>query len=218
MDSVNNSKQKSEKDNVIKFTNVIGYNRAEGLMELKNKRIAISASIISIAVLVTIANSKLLSQKESHGRMIASVHETLTSSNSQWYQSLSKKLAKEPQRGLASIGKTPSPMDQLRFGFLEGKYALRFEEGSLAEIEFYKSSDMKPRIIANKEEFLNDYKDLLKLPYNSVEKLTEYNVEGVKEEVYALKGEDKKVMAKAYFGLDQESGRFLSLKIERNTP
>src|SRR5262249_26214153 len=140
-------------DNVLQFRNSNGYRRAKMKLELNQKKVAITASIVSIAFIVALLNQQLL-KSQNGGRGIASVQDS-SMVNVSWQYDLAKKLAKETRRDLASLGSRPNEMDQLRFGVLEGKYALHFEQGALSLIEFSeKESGERPKYIEDKEAFL----------------------------------------------------------------
>lgn len=201
-------------DNVLQFRNSNGYRRAKMKLEVTQKKVAITASIVSIAFIVALINQQLLKSQTS-GRGIASVQDSAGISMA-WQYDLAKKLSRETRRDLASLGSRPNEMDQLRFGVLEGKYALHFDQGSLALIEFSeKESGERPKYIEDKEAFLKNYKNLFKVAFKDVKRTaTDTSNSETKQDTFELLDEYNKVMAKASFVSDQY-GRVLSMKMDR---
>lgn len=220
MSEFNNPNRNSEKklDNVILLKNPIGIRRASMKLQLNQKKVAIAASIVSIAFIVSLANQNLLSKNDSnYGRGIAS---TGSNSDFQWQYDLAQRLSKEVKHDLASLGTRPNEVDQLRFGLLEGKYALRFENGGLKEIEFIEQdSEVKPKYIGDKENFIANNKNLLKVTFKEIKKAETRNVANALAnnetiEVYEMLDDHNKVQSRAEFKNDT-LGRMLSFKVEQ---
>lgn len=116
-------------------------------LDLEHAKIAIPASLLSIVIIVTLANSKLLTTPEvvqsremaSEGmtvlepsRGIASVPAGTSQSEDELVQSMSQKSLGEA----AAIGRAPSALEKLSLETLEGKYAIRMTSAQkISEIE-----------------------------------------------------------------------------------
>jgi len=144
--------------------------------DLEHAKIAVSTSLLSIVILVTLANNNLMTSinpelvpmdeavSGSRGsRGIASVPggNQVASALPEDPQ-LIKNLAQRGLGPLASVGQTPSALDRLAFGFFEGKYAVRLHAGKIREIEFSSESNVSDaKEVANPLRFLENQRDLL---------------------------------------------------------
>ena len=183
------------------------------------KRIYAFASLASILVLVTVANLTIWSHSDSRGislggRGIASIEggDMVKAQTLEEARSIYHKMEQEG-RSPASIGETPSLVDQLRFGVLEGKYALRMKNGKLMEIEFVDTEQTadRPKYISQPETFLKEYASLLPVGYDTVEKTTETRSPSAVHQIFSLKKGDQ-IQATVDFQHD-EFGRMISMKI-----
>ncbi len=138
--------------------------------DLEQKKVLVSASLFSIVLVATLANRTLLShsiapsassQNESRG--LASVdNELITKPQTLIIQELSKSTERQP----ASLGRTPTAEEKLRFGLLEGKYMIRFSKGKITQIQFH--DDMQsgvPKYVESPKSFLESHRDLLAVPF-----------------------------------------------------
>ncbi len=208
----NADKKMDSNNNVVMLKNPNGFRRARMRLELNQKKVAITASIISISFIVALTNQQLLNNQNT-SRTIASA----SLGDQSWQFDLAQKLANDTKRDIASVGTKPNEIDQLRFGFLEGKYSLRFEEGGLKEIQFSdKESGDRPKYIEDKEAFLNSNKNLFKVGYRQIKKAESRDVANQTDssnvEVYDMIDEHNKIIAKAEFYTDT-SGRLMTFKM-----
>lgn len=189
--------------------------------ELEKKQVALSISLVSVLVIVAVANSNFLNSKKpslDSSRSIASVDSqtSLHSRNIEWEGRLIDQLEKMNFRGTASLSQKPSQKDKLQFGVLEGKYFLGYNSGKLNEIRFSPSQQgSDPKYINNRLQFIKDYKDLLALQFDEIEKKAmKIKVDEKSEpyeEHYKLLNENASV-AEVAFRLDKY-GRFLGMKV-----
>ena len=118
-------------------------------------------------------------------------------------------------KATTTFGKKPSIFDKFRFGFLEGKYSVRLDEGKLAEIEFALSviHGDRPKYITDKEEFFIEYQDLFDLKdyKRSVIKNTISTTEEIVE-TYELLNSTSVALAEVQFQTDV-FGRLLRMKV-----
>jgi hypothetical protein len=126
-------------------------------------------------------------------------------------QSLARKLSKLSSRDIASVGRMPSFEDRLRFGYLEGKYALRMNSGKIQEIEFASAPDA-PKYLNDRVQFLTLYKDLLPVDFEQARNVGREVMPKKIHETYQLVQNDR-VEAEVRFELDLY-GRLLSMKVE----
>lgn len=124
-------------------------------LDLEQAKIAIPASLLSIVVVVTLANSKLLNSPDviesrdlaSQGvtiapsRGIASIPAGTTESEDELVKTMSAKTLSE----ISSVGRKPSALEKLSLETLEGKYAIRMSEAQkISEIEIAQDQVSNP--------------------------------------------------------------------------
>ncbi len=220
-------KNKEAQGKVIQFPGVTA-ERATLVAEEKalrtsnmKKPIMALASTVLIATVVNYfvpQTSKTASEQmamNSHGvqtRSLASLGDagrTLRDPN--FEKNLAQKLSKLSSRDIASVGRVPTYEDRLRFGYLEGKYALRMNDGKLSEIEFSQGPDA-PKYLNDRAEFLTTYKDLMPVEFESTKSISREILPKMIHETYQLVSNDK-VTAEVRFELDLY-GRLISMKVE----
>lgn len=189
--------------------------------EIEKKRLLLSGSIVSLLFIASIINTSLLngpanSTDRSAGRSIASVDGSAHFQRDEDYErKLARQLSQHSARAPASLGTPPSAVDKLRFGFLEGKYAVRFANGKVREIEFTDSANAsdEPRYLTDRAKFLSEYKGLLSVPFATAKSQTR-EIENKKvHETYKLFGDGLRPVGVAIFEMDIY-GRLLSMKVE----
>ena len=119
----------------------------------------ISASILVVLTIAIGINSTLFSpsgqyvaeNEKAGSRSIASINPIFKVS---WEKKAFEVLKSSKERDLANIGKQPSAFDKLAFGILEGKYAIRLEEGKIAEIKFAAENNNKPKHMKDRKAFV----------------------------------------------------------------
>jgi hypothetical protein len=195
--------------------------------DLENAKIAISTSLLSIVVLVTLANNNLMSSVTADKSMIAlqsSSQETSQSSrgiasvsqasketaipeNSQ----LVRDLANRDLSPKASLGHKPTNLERLAFGYLEGKYAVRLQHGLLKEIEISSGYAQDAKQMESLTAFIESERALLPQFDRPLKVSSEH--EGANAlETYQLVNEVSMPVAKVQFRLD-DSGRLLSMHV-----
>ncbi len=208
------------KDNVIDMTDRMQQpdqkSRLKNLkvrLDLEQAKIAVSTSLLSILVLVTIANSRLASQDTPQiagGRAIASV----ANGTSEVEDTIVHSLADRALSSDAVIGRKPSSIEQLSFGFLEGKYALHMQNGKLSEIEFANSVDSadRPKHIDDPAQFLEANREVLPVAFSRSVKVEHLANKAEIIETYQLVNEISRPVANVQFRMDTV-GRLLSMKV-----
>ncbi len=200
-------------------TNLLN-NRASLATESRRfQNIVASGALATTLFLVTILNFALSSHIETpvaQSRGIASVAPMVDNEISNWDKSVLKRMAQQTERKMASISSKATELDQLRFGLLEGKYALKLEDGKISEILFQDSagSTSRPKYIDSKDEFLNQYRGLIKSDFSTASRVGEKIDNGNIVESYQLIGPKSSPVAVAKFTSDQY-GRLISFRIER---
>jgi hypothetical protein len=144
--------------------------------DLEHAKIAVSTSLLSIVILVTLANNNLMT---SINPVVVPIDEAVPNSRGlrgiasvPGADQVASAIPEDPllvktlaRRGLgptASVGQSPSALDRLAFGFFEGKYAVRLHAGKIREIEFSSESNVSDaKEIINPLKFLETQRDLL---------------------------------------------------------
>lgn len=215
MSDIKNTSQTTEKglNKIIELDS----KRIRGMkmkLEISNKKSVLTASVISIVAMVTFVNQQIVSRNETvQSRNIASVN--LIEKNNykfQWQRDLSEKLARE-KRMVASVGESPTAINQIRFGLLEGKYTVVLNGESIKEIEFAQTNDDRPKFIDVEKMILENIASF-NPEAASIKLNQEEIVNSQKEVIYTLESSDKKVVSRAYVVYDNY-GRFRNLKISQ---
>lgn len=222
-------------DNVIDMTERIQTTdfreRLKGLkvrLDLEQAKIAISTSLLSIVLLVTVANNSMMNSVTlieeasiSSGRGIASVDSQGDkfavdefSSLQETNESLVRELSKRDLGPNGAVGRRPSSVDMLAYGLLEGKYAVRLKAGKLSEIEFSENFETvnKRKSVDEVLSFLESHRELLPV---SFDKHVRVKVETNGEEgmdTYQLINSVSMPVAKVQFRTDTD-GRVLAMQV-----
>lgn len=186
-------------------------------------RAGIATALVSLIFLVTLANNSLLSAPDvevgqasyastvprSGSRAIASV----PTGTSDWEDQMVSRLSKLSLNNSKEFGVRPSALDKLTLETLEGRYAVRLENGKIRELNFANGGTEQATPINDRAAFLNQNRELLPVSYNSLMKV-ESKTDG-DDTVEAYELVDNTVAnnkAKVWFRIDS-SGRLISMKI-----
>jgi hypothetical protein len=193
--------------------------------DLEHRKVLMSASIVSIIFVVTLANRALLRENLNSGevaaqsRSLASVdessHLTPMHRDTQWERTVAEQLSIQDGRKPASLGRTPSPQEKLQFGVLAGKYLMHYRDGKVEQLTYDPNAkDDSPKYLEDPKSFLENNKSVLSTPFDEAV-LNSKQVSPTKVlETYDLL-ETEKPVGHAQFELDIY-GRLLSMTIERN--
>ncbi len=217
--------------NIIEFAsrvrNPVTKSRIKDLkmrLDSEQTKILISTSLISILFLVSLANNSMLEpvdavemspiempSSSSDGRGPASA----PTGTSAWEDDVASRLAKMSLKEVAAVGRAPSSLEKLAFGFLEGKYALRLESGKIRELAFTDSAHpgQHPKSVADRSRFLTDNRELLPVDFDRPQRVDSHQSGDEIFESYNLLNRARVPVAKVRFHLDNE-GRLLSMKVE----
>lgn len=181
--------------------------------ELERRKVLISASLVSVLILVSVTNQLIKTQNQVDSRSIASLRPD-EAELAEWEKQLIRELSREDQeRKIASIGRDATTFDQLRFATLEGKYSFRMENGKIKELHFIETpTEDRPKYIPDKIEFLEHYRDAFALKYDSSKKVSLYKDNDKYIETYDLYENDKK-SGQVKFTSD-EAGRVFSVEFK----
>ncbi len=210
-----------DKDNVVILnlrTNLINNRVSLATQSNRFQNIVASGALATMLFLVTVINFTLTSQNETktEGRAIASTATLIDGEVSSWNKNVLKRIAQQAERKIASISSKATDVDQLRFGLLEGKYAVKMEEGKISEIVYHDSeeSSERPKYINSKNDFLTQYQPLIKGDFTAASSMGEQIDNGQIVESFQLLGPESSPIAIAKFTSDQY-GRLISFKVER---
>jgi hypothetical protein len=195
--------------------------------DLEHRKVLVSASIVSIVFVVTLANRALLrenmngSEVAAQSRSLASVDESSRLApmhrDSQWERTVAEQLATQDGRQPASLGRTPSPQEKFQFGVLAGKYLMHFQDGKVEQLVYDPNSkEDAPKYVENPKEFLETYRSIFAMPFDEAVLNTKQVSPTKVLETYDLI-ETEKPVGHAQFELDVY-GRLLSMTIERSHP
>lgn len=212
----------NNKTNVIRLnfrTNLLSNKALLATNSRRLQHIVASGALAMTLFMVTAINfaiSSFQNETPSQARGIASIHDTKDSVVAKWDNSFLKKLANKNNRETASVSVAPTALDQLKFGLLEGKYAVKLEDGKVKEISFQEAineSD-RPKYINSKESFLLEYRAALGTDFQIASQVEQKVQDGKIVEVYQLLGSKSDLVAKVKFVSDQ-FGRLLNLQVNQ---
>ncbi len=215
-------------NNIIKFPQdkvkrSKGTKRSGPIIDLENRKVMVSAALLSFLFIVTLINSSIMATNNKtiiiDSRGIASVGSLNgMERNTEWEHRLAQELSEKPMlRGVASIARKPSMQDDLLIGLLQGKYSVRFKEGKISHISFSKGPDLdiKPRQL-KRIEFLTSYRDMLPISFTQIERVeVNKSDDGKVMETYSIVDEKSLAKAQVVFELDKMGG-MLSMKVQNN--
>ncbi len=185
-------------------------------------KILAGSALFFVLALSLIVNHKVFDKNEASSlslassdvkqtRGIASVSPAEISIKKMKFQ-LNRELVTSRVRKAASVGSRPTDLDNLTFGLLEGKYAVRLESGKLAQLEFSdaQGNGDRPKYINDRKSFIQSYKTLLPVDFESVQALPSTGEKGV--EIFNLISSDLSRVGQVHFKVD-DSGRLISMKV-----
>lgn len=222
-------KKDASNDNVIDMTERIpeqdaraGLRGLKVRWDLEHAKIAVSTSLLSIVILVTLANNNLMTSinpvgeevpTSYGGRSIASVP-----GGSQIAApvvndtKLVKELARRALSPSASLGQKPSALERLAFGFFEGRYAVRLHAGQIREIEYSaENNPFEAKRIDNLVGFIENQRDLLP-EFSRPIKVGEVSEGNDTVKTFELVNEVSIPVAKVEFRIDGDS-RLLGVRV-----
>lgn len=187
-------------------------------LDLEQAKVAIPASIMSILVVVTLANSRLLNGEAtvesaplaSEGTVIQSRGiASVPTGTSDEEDRLVKEMASRSLTEAAAIGRRPSALEKFAFEQLEGKYAVRVNDGKISELQLSPGS---ANPIQFDTSFLEKNRSLLPVSYDrSVRVGTETSETEVKE-TYHLVNQLSMPMAEVQVRLS-DTHRLLGMRV-----
>lgn len=204
--------------------------KAKKLQKAETKNSVLALSIVSLIMGALLFNESIsrtvrpvylisdnASQLDKLNRAIASAQPLNPFRDIEWEKSMAERLGQQPnldERNPASVGKSASQVDQLRFGVLAGKYHMADQTGvateKIRDIEYVDSVDANDRpVFLEPDKFLVNYRSLLSVNFESFDKANPSQT-NVRE--YRLMNGQKKVVGTAAFTMDDD-GRFISLKV-----
>lgn len=181
--------------------------------DLEHAKIALSTSLLSVVVLMTLANRNLMNnsvpEEMKQSRAIASVPTGTSDAEDMLVRALAKH-----ELSSTSIGRQPSSIEALAFGQLEGKYAVRLANGKISELEFsdVTSQGDHPKHIDDRGNFLDTHRDILPVAYDKSIKIDSQVSGNSTLETYQLVNEVSRPVANVEFVLDA-AGRMLSMRV-----
>ncbi len=180
----------------------------------RNERRAVAAvSMFSVLIVMLFVNQWLTANSSSsswadQSRNIASYDSSLILKDITWEQDLAKRISMDKSTSPAALSETPDLRDELIFGYLEGKYGMKLENGHIQALEFIDAqAGDKAMSISDQKEFLNKYAGAIGIPY--VEVSSGPTSPDINE--YSLIDSQKQIIGRALFKLDQE-GRVQSIQ------
>lgn len=190
-------------------------------LDLEQAKIAIPASLLSILVVVTLANSKLLDSPEvvesrelaSQGtliepsRGIASIPSGTSQGEDELIQAMSQKTLAE----IAAVGRKPSALEKLSLETLEGKYAIRMDSSQkISEIEI--AQNQVDSAIAFDSKFIENNRSWMPVTFEKSLRVESHDGDSGQKQTFHLVNKLSIPVARVDVNLDT-SGRLLAMKV-----
>lgn len=197
-----------------KIKNKIMPDYSSSPLNKEQKRILISALLVSVFLVVTILNTA----EPTQSRSIASVsHRMPNSLSTSFEKSVIAKYTRESATSVARLGSRPSKIEGLAFGALSGSYLISLDSGKISNIKVAESttSNYNPQKIKSANSFLEQYRNVLSVDFKSANKTHEKLTADSKLEEFDLVNANHERVGVATFTFDK-SGYFISLQIEKS--
>lgn len=217
--------------------NIIEFPESKSQKAKKEKRQNAQQAILSLSMVTLIMGALLLNDSVQKKNSIYIVSDNSNSGDFQnlnraiasaqpmnpfrdlaWEKSLAEKLSRESAtlREPASISKKVDPIEQIRYGILEGKYLvheLRTSDGlKISELQYKDSDDITAGpVVLSPEQFLKSYGDQLAIKFSSFDRSNHMSQDLVQE--FRLLGQQKEVLGLVSFAVDEE-GHLISMKLK----
>lgn len=198
-----------KKDNVIPFPKE-QTTRARLRERASHQKAVMALSILSILMVSVLSNQWLTKpQQESAGRGIASFSSLSPQSDLKWEHRMARELSEA--KGLeAHLAERPSLREELVFGALGGRYALRTRDEKIVSIEYIQNGRWTgPIAVKDRAALLSQYRDVFAVSFNEVGRVSQSD----NAEVWSLIAADKTIVGSAKVQMDAE-GRLVSLTFE----
>lgn len=126
-------------------------------------------------------------------------------------QSFLKNLTENNHVSLSQLGKRPSKIEQFQFGVLSGNYSVIHNRGGISQLKAQSElNESELKKVEDRAEFLTDYRSFWFIPFQSVEKVIDVQVNDRNSEVFVLKNAENKSIGKATI-LSNQNGGMISL-------
>lgn len=122
-----------------------------------------------------------------------------------------KNLTENNNVSLSQLGKRPSKIEQFQFGTLSGNYSVIHNKGGISQLKAQSEvNESELKKVEDRAEFLTDYRSFWFIPFQSVEKIIDIQVNDRNSEVFVLKNSENESVGKATI-LSNQSGGMISL-------
>lgn len=194
-------------------------------LDLEQAKIAIPASLLSILVVVTLANSKLLDspavvesrEMASQGTLIAPSRgiASIPSGTSQGEDELIQTMAQKTLGEISAVGRKPSALEKLSLETLEGKYAIRMDAGQkISEIEI--AQNQVESAIAFDAQFMEKNRSWMPVAFEKSLRVGSLDGDSGQKQTFHLVNSLSIPVARVDVNLDT-SGRLLAMKVVPTT-
>jgi len=188
--------------------------------DLEEKRVLVSASLVSILVLFTLVNfsigTSFVETQDPNGpaRDLAYVASG-KKVDKEWETGLIKRLSSFGRSQRTTAGARPTALEKFSYGVLGGKYVVRFENGKVHELEFSQpeGSNGNPKYIGDRVTFLLQNRPFWPVSFKKMVRVKEGFKLGKVLEIYNLLDAEKGVVGQVEFRLDA-FGRLIFMKMK----
>lgn len=157
------------------------------------------------------ANHNLMSSISKGNRQVASLEAINFARDVKWEHELAHRLNSEESLA-ANLAERLTVKDELVFGYLQGRYGMKLDQGRIASLEFIDAqAGEKPLLIKDKVSFLKKYAPAFGGSY--VEVSLDTSKGHSTEQSYNLISSSKAIVGQAQFNLDSE-GRVHSIRFK----
>jgi hypothetical protein len=156
------------------------------------------------------ANYNLASNAAKGDRRVASFESASFARDVKWEHDLAKRLNNSEEGISVNLAERPTIRDELVFGYLQGRYGMKIDQGRIASLDFIDAqAGERPLSIGDKSKFLKNYAAAFGAAFNEVSLVSDQNSK--QKQSYNLINSSKVIIGQANFILDQE-GRVQTIR------
>jgi hypothetical protein len=204
----------------------------ENVNAKQNEKAMVILSLLSILIAAIFMNDHVIQQqnyntliaggdREMLVRNIANVYDKDNLSfqlrDIEWEHTLAQKLSDKKNNILGGLAQKPTALDELKYGFFNGRYEIYQTMGQISEIDFIENPNQEKlfegiKLLNQPDEFLQNYKSVLGLDFKTLKKVSDQN-KSTDEQVFELLLDNNQPVRKAVFKFDSKHN-LLNLKIQ----
>ncbi len=186
--------------------------------KVQEQKAALAFSIASVLLMTVFVNQWMIDNANYNStsnalkgdRQVASFEAANFARDVKWEHDLAKRLNNSEESLSVNLAERPTMRDELVFGYLQGRYGMKIDQGRIASLDFIDAqAGEHPLAIGDKSKFLKNYAAAFGEAFNEVSLVSGQNSKQTQS--YNLINSSKVIVGQANFILDQE-GRVQTIR------